>query len=451
MNFTIKKGLDIPISGAPEQIILPSNPVNEVGLLGFDYIGLNPSMAVKVDERVAAGQLLFTDKKNPGVKFTAQASGTVSAIHRGPRRRFESIVIKVKGDDRLSFKTPGLAKDQLPGPAAIKATLIDSGQWTALKTRPYGKVPAIDSTPSSLLITAMDSLPLAADPALIINEYQDDFVLGLKVLQTLAPKTFLCVEGNKNIPGLNLPGIIVARFTGPHPAGLASTHIHFLDPIRPNKEVWHIGYQEVIATGHLFRTGYLQSERVVALSGPAMKKPRLIKTLAGAAIGELAQNEVDDPNCRLLAGSVLTGHRIGKGGLHGFLGRYQQQVCALPEKDGSGFLNWLRPGLNRYSSLPLFLSTFLRKSGAKMSMNTATWGGRRAILPIGTYEKVMPLNIIATSLLKSIATGNTEKAVDLGCLELVEEDLALCSFVCPGKNNFGPMLREVLTKIEEDG
>lgn len=451
MNFTIKKGLDIPISGEPQQIIQQSKPITEVGLLGLDYIGLKPSMAVKMGDQVATGQPLFTDKKNPGVKFTAPASGQVIAINRGQRRRFESIVIKMAGNERLSFKIKDHDPKSLPDPVAIKTTLVESGQWTALRTRPYGKVPTLDATPSSLFITAMDSLPLAADPAVVIEEYRDDFILGLKILQRLAPKTFLCVAHKKKIPGDDLTGIIMARFSGPHPAGLASTHIHLLDPIRPGKEVWHIGYQDVIATGHLFRTGYLQSERIVALSGPAMKNPRLLKSIAGAAIKELTQNEMDDPECRLIAGSVLTGHRIGENRVHGFLGRYQQQVCALPEKDGSGFLNWLRPGTHRYSTLPLFLSTLLRKSGAKIKMSTAAWGGRRAILPLGTYEKVMPLNIIATSLLKSIATGNTEKAVDLGCLELVEEDLALCSFVCPGKNNFGPMLREVLTKIEEDG
>ncbi|HIJ79917.1 MAG: Na(+)-translocating NADH-quinone reductase subunit A [Desulfobulbaceae bacterium] len=445
MNFTIKKGLDIPISGEPVQTIQPGNPVTEIGLLGFDYVGLKPSMAVKVGEQVTAGQLLFTDKKNPGVKFTAPIGGTISAINRGPRRRFESIVIRVAGNERLSFQTTELT------PVAIKATLIESGQWTALRTRPYGKVPTLESSPSSLFITAMDTQPLAADPAVVINQYLDDFILGVKILQNLAPKTFLCTKAGQKIPTDDLPGIIVARFAGPHPAGLASTHIHFLDPVRPGKEVWQIDYQEVIAIGHLFGTGYLQSERVVALTGPAMKKPRLIKTLAGASITELAANEINDPGCRLLAGSVLSGHRLGEGGVHGFLGRHQHQVCALTEGDGSGFLNWLRPGGERFSTLPLFISTLLKKSGAKMAMNTAAWGGKRAIFPLGTYEKVMPLNLIATSLLKSIATGNTEKAAALGCLELVEEDLALCSFVCPGKNNFGPMLREVLTRIEEDG
>ncbi|MCI5165042.1 MAG: Na(+)-translocating NADH-quinone reductase subunit A [Candidatus Electrothrix sp. GM3_4] len=451
MDFTITKGLDIPISGTPEQTIEKGNPVTEVALLGFDYVGLKPTMKVRVDDKVASGQLLFTDKKNPGVRFTAPAPGKVIAIHRGPRRHFESLVIQLEGEERLSFTLPCPALKDLPDTDAIKNILVQSGQWTALRTRPYGKVPSQKAEATSLFITAIDSQPLAADPAVIINAYRADFLLGLHALRALTPKTFLCCSQGINLRRSDLPNIEMAHFSGPHPAGLASTHIHFLDPVHSGKKVWHIGYQDVIAVGHLFRTGKLWEERVVALTGPSMQRPRLIKTLAGASVLELCQNERADPQARLIAGSVLNGHGMGEENVHGYLGRYQQQICALPEKDGSGLLNWLRPGSDRYSCLPLFLSAFTKKAGTKFSLSTASWGGERAILPMGTYEKVMPLNLIATSLLKSIATGNTEKAASLGCLELIEEDLALCSFVCPGKNNFGPMLREVLSRIEEDG
>ncbi|MCI5141921.1 MAG: Na(+)-translocating NADH-quinone reductase subunit A [Candidatus Electrothrix sp. ATG1] len=458
MNFKISKGLDIPISGSPDQVIRPGNPVTEVALLGSDYVGLKPTMKVRVNDQVAAGQLLFTDKKNPGIRFTAPAPGRVVAIHRGPRRRFESLVIKLEGEERRSFTTPCPTPEQLPAAAdTIKNILIKSGQWTALRTRPYGKVPFPEATPASLFITAIDTEPLAPEPAIIINEYRGDFILGLSALQSLTAKTFLCCSQDINLRAPDHLNFEVAHFSGPHPAGLASTHIHFLDPVRSGKEVWHIGYQDVIGVGHLFRTGQLWEERVIALSGPSMQCPRLIKTLAGASVLELCQNEITDLQARLLAGSVLNGHGMGEENVHGYLGRYQQQVCALPEQDGSGLLNWLRLGRDRYSSLPIFLSAFTGttqkngKADTTFPMNTAAWGGKRAILPMGGYEKVMPLNLIATSLLKAIATGNTEKAAALGCLELIEEDLALCSFVCPGKNNFGPMLREVLTRIEEDG
>ncbi len=444
MQITIKKGLDIPISGAPRQVIKPATVVDHVALLGRDYVGLKPSMAVQVGDEVAAGQTLFTDKKNPGVCFTAPVGGKVTAINRGAKRRFESLVIAIEGNERISFASPESASLSLPDDEIVRKMLVASGLWTSLRTRPFGKIPTLNARPAALFVTAMDSLPLAADPEIILGLTPGLFILGLQKIQALAPKTYLCTSPTADIPGQHLPGIITRRFHGPHPAGLPSTHIHFLDPVGPDKEIWHIDYQDVLAIGHLFRTGYLPSDKVVALAGPSIANPRLTRTYPGAAIDELCAGETRAENCRLISGSVLSGHQAH--GVEAYLGRYHQQIVALPDRDGSGLFSWLSPGRNRFSSLPIFLC-----GAPKSTMTTAAWGGRRAIFPLGTYEKVMPLDIIATSLLKSLATGNSGKAAELGCLELVEEDLALCSFVCPGKNNFGPMLRQVLTRIEEEG
>ena len=453
MQISITKGLDIPMGGAPLQIIKPSAPISHVALLGQDYIGLKPSMSVQVGDRVKIGQPLFIDKKNPGVLFTAPASGEVVAINRGERRRFESLVIRVEGEERISFTIPAAeANSDKPLCAkTIRELLVSSGLWTSLRTRPFGKVPTLQAKPEAIFVTAIDTQPLAADPEIIITQTPDPFALGLRRLQLLAPKTFLCTASGAKIPGQHLPGISTHRFSGPHPAGLPSTHIHFLNPISPGKEVWHIDYQDVIAIGHFFRTSQLLTSKIVSLAGPSIKNPRLIRTLPGAAINELCAGETIDEKCRLISGSVLAGHRAD--GTSAYLGRYHQQVVALPEGNGSGLFSWLRLGRDRFSSLPVFLSACsdFNANLKKPIMNTATWGGRRAIFPLGTYEKVMPLDIIATSLLKGLATGNTEKAAELGCMELVEEDLALCSFVCPGKNNFGPMLRRVLNAIEKEG
>ncbi|MFH7319507.1 Na(+)-translocating NADH-quinone reductase subunit A [Desulfurivibrio sp. D14AmB] len=460
-HFVLKKGLDLPISGPPRQEIEPGNVVGHLALVGDDYIGLRPSLAVKEGERVAAGQLLFTDKKNPGVKFTAPLAGEVIAINRGERRRFQALVIRIEGEDQVTF--PALAQERGPGLPAetVRSVLLDSGLWPALRTRPFGKVAAVDRRPSALFVTAMDTRPLAADPAVVIGKAAADFRLGLQVLHTLVPKIFLCAAAGIDLPGDELTGITSARFAGPHPAGLASTHIHFLDPVAPGKQVWQIGYQDLIAIGHLFRTGRLLSSRVVALAGPGVKNPRLIKAPPGASLAELCAGELTDsgpataaaepPLLRLLSGSVLDGRRAA--GNFAYLGRYHDQVSALIESAGSAPFNWLGLGRDRFSLTPAFISVLTRfkKSGGRLAMNTALWGGRRAIFPLGGYERVMPLDIIATALLKSIATGNVEKAMELGCLELIEEDLALCGFVCPGKNDFGPMLRAVLTSIEAEG
>ncbi|MDF1614176.1 NADH:ubiquinone reductase (Na(+)-transporting) subunit A [Desulfurivibrio dismutans] len=519
MDFTISSGLDIPISGAPRPVLEAAGAVSHVALLADDYPGLRPSMEVRVGDQVAAGQALFTDKQNPGVNFTAPAAGVVSAINRGARRRLQSVVIALEGDQQQTFPVSG-GEDRL-APAQIRQVLLDSGLWTALRSRPYGKVASPAATPAALFVTAIDTRPLAAPPAVVIAETPEDFRAGLQLLTALVPKTYLCTPplaagaasgqppaipvpsraaspgGQPDVmaaplPGEELPEITVARFAGPHPAGLPSTHIHFLEPVGPGKQVWQIGYQDVMAIGHLFRQGRLATSQVLALGGPGIKDPRLVRVVRGAALLELLRHELvagafpsvapfasfedHDPNDargteadagagvslagadvpgaspaagtphRLISGSVLDGHHAH--GPFAFLGRYHQQVTALPEDDGSCLFGWLRPGGDRFSLVPAFLSVLRRRPFA---MSTATWGGRRAIFPLGTYEKVMPLDIIATALLKSLASGNLERCLELGVLELVEEDLALCSFVCPGKNDFGPMLREMLSRIEEEG
>ena len=443
--FHLKRGLDLPLGGAPRQEISDGPPVRRVALLGDDYVDLKPRFHVQIGDRVALGQQLFEDKKNPGVRFTSPGSGTVVDIQRGAKRRFEAIIIELEGDDERLFPIPS---DY--GPAGlsgqdIRDLLIKSGLWTALRTRPYDKVAPVQGRPSSLFVTAMDTRPLAADPALIIDRHRDDFLLGLQMVQRLAPTTYLCT-GDAEIPGADMGGILHARFHGPHPAGLPSTHIHFLDPVSQHKTAWFIGYPDVIAIGHLFRTGRIMTERIVSLAGPAMPDPRLVRIRLGADLADICPDEANDPDIRLLSGSVLNGRVYTRA--NSFFGRFHHQICALHEGDGRGLFSWMMPGRDRYSTKRLFFSSFMARRG--FNMTTAAWGGRRVIFPLGVYEEVMPLDFVITSLLKSLATDDLEKAAELGALELVEEDLALCSFVDPGKNDFGPMLRAMLTRIDRE-
>lgn len=443
----IRKGLDLPITGNPTQAIEDGPKVRAVALVGFDYHGMKPTMEVKEGDRVKLGQLLFTDKKTEGVKYTSPASGVVSAINRGAQRVFQSIVIDVEGDDAVEFdkfETSALASlnaDQ------IKSTLIESGQWTAFRTRPYSKVPAVDSAPKSIFVTASDTNPLAADPSVIIAEKADAFKNGLTILSKLTEgKVFVCHTEGASIPSSDAQNVSLHAFSGVHPAGNAGTHIHFLDPVSANKMVWTIGYQDVIAVGELFVTGRLSVERVVSLAGPQVSNPRLIKTRIGASLEELCAGELKSGESRLISGSVFGG-RAG-GSAVKFLGRYHTQVSVLEEGRERTMLHYLRPGFKSFSVLPIYISSVM---GGKFNFTTSTNGSERAMVPVGNYEKVMPLDILPTQLLRSLIVGDTEVAQQLGCLELDEEDLALCTFVCPGKYEYGPILRENLTRIEIEG
>ncbi|HDR0634047.1 Na(+)-translocating NADH-quinone reductase subunit A [Pasteurella multocida] len=445
--ITIKKGLNLPISGSPEQVIRDGNAITEVALLGEEYVGMRPSMKVREGDVVKKGQVLFEDKKNPGVVFTAPASGTVTAIHRGAKRVLQSVVIKIEGNEQITFEKYTTEQLKQLTSEQVRQNLQTSGLWTALRTRPFSKVPAVDATPVSIFVNAMDTNPLCADPQVIVQQSAQAFEAGLTVLSRLHEgKVYLCKAANASIPSPSIANLDVKEFAGPHPAGLSGTHIHFIDPVSATKFVWYINYQDVIAVGKLFTTGELDVSRVVSLAGPQVKNPRLVRTVLGANLSQLTANEVKDGENRVISGSVLSGAKAA--GPVDYLGRYALQVSVLEEGREKEFLGWIMPGANKYSLSRTVLGHFSKKL---FNFTTALNGGERAMVPIGAYERVMPLDIIPTLLLRDLAAGDTDSAQALGCLELDEEDLALCTFVCPGKNEYGPLLRQALDKIEKEG
>jgi Na+-transporting NADH:ubiquinone oxidoreductase subunit A len=443
----IKRGLDLPITGAPEQRIEAGRPVRSVAVIGFDYQGMKPTMAVQVGDRVKLGQVLFSDKKTPGVHFTAPGAGVVSAIHRGEQRVLQSVVIDLDGNDAVEFTSYSDGQLDVLTTDQVRENLQQSGLWVALRTRPFSKVPAVDATPASIFVTAVDTQPLAADPSVIIGEAAEDFTRGLRVLARLA-KVFLCVGEHSEVPGKGLNNVQVEQFAGPHPAGLPGTHIHFLDPVDAHKTVWQIGYQDVIAIGKLFVTGKLSVDRVLALAGPMVDKPRLVRSRLGASLDELTAGElkVGKP-VRVISGSVFGG-RTSRGAC-AWLGRYHQQISCLEEGTEREMLHYLRAGTEKHSVMNLYLS---KLTPSKLfNFTTSTNGSPRAMVPIGNYEEIMPLDILPTQLLRYLIVGDTEMAQKMGCLELDEEDLALCSYVCAGKYEYGPILRDNLTRIEKEG
>lgn len=442
----INKGLDLPLAGKPVQRIDVGAEVPRVALLGRDYPGMKPTMLVQEGDRVKLGQSLFSDKKNPRVFYPSPGCGRVAAINRGHRRAFISIVIDLDGSEEISFPASTVAEISRFSAADSEERLLASGLWTALRTRPFSKVPVPGTRPAAIFVTAIDSNPLAADPALIIAAQADFFVAGLQALRPLtAGKLYLCQAEGANLPAP--AGITPALFAGRHPAGLVGTHIHFLETVDLQRQVWHLGYQDVIAIGALLLTGRMMVERIVALAGPQVKNPRLLRTRLGADLKTLCSHEPQAGENRVISGSVLSGHRAS--GELAFLGRYHQQISVLREERERKFLDWLLPGFNRHSVKPLFAAALL--PAHDFPLGTSTHGSHRAMVPIGAFEKVMPLDLQITWLLRSLLARDVEMAQRLGCLELDEEDLALCSYVCSGKIDYGGYLRQVLNQIEEEG
>ena len=446
--ITIKKGLDLPISGKPVQEIHDVSAPKHVALLGEEFPGLRPTMLVKEGDSVLKGQPLFENKKNPGVLFTAPASGRVVAINRGHQRVFQSLVIEIDAQaGQITFDSFATSELNTLPRATVQSQLLKSGLWTAFRTRPYSKTPTLASEPRAIFVTAMDTNPLAVDAVKVIEQHTEAFTQGLTVLSRLTDgKVYVC-KGEASLPRSQVKNVEEQVFVGPHPAGLPGTHIHFVEPASATKTLWHIGYQDVIAIGYLFTKGELFTQRIISLGGPGMKQPRLVRAPIGACISELLQGELADGEQRVISGSVLAG--VQAEGPHDYLGRFHSQISVIPEGREKEFLGWIMPGAKKFSVTRSFLGHLLGAS--RFVFNTSKNGSDRAMVPIGSYEKVMPLDILPTLLLRDLAVGDTDSAQQLGCLELDEEDLALCTFVCPGKTEYGPLLRQCLDKIEREG
>ncbi len=467
-TYRFRRGLTLPIAGAPEQVLDDAAAPGTVAVSAADYPGMKPAMHVGPGDAVRRGQLLFEDRKQPGVRFTSPATGTVTGVNRGAKRALISVVVRVDPSDQAGSSGAGVGFASYTGrhPSAlsreeVQALLVESGDWVALRARPFGRTAAVDSVPKSIFVTAMNTEPFAPAADRIVEGRAGDLERGLAALARMTDGPVYLCRAPGTIAGVETSEPVrVEEFAGPHPAGAAGLHIHTLDPVDRNKLVWQVGLQDTLAIGRLFATGEPDIQRVVALAGPPVGRPRLLRTRLGAALADVTRGEigtgaeaVPDGAVRVIGGSPLSGRTaIGEkapADLHGYLGRFHDTVTVLEDDRERHFLGWLTPGFGAFSRARAFASSLLpRKSFA---MTTTTYGSPRAIVPIGLYESVFPWDLQPTFLLKSLVAGDIERAEELGCLELLEEDLSLCTFVCPGKTDYGPYLRDALELIEKEG
>ncbi|MBR9842730.1 MAG: Na(+)-translocating NADH-quinone reductase subunit A [Rhodobacteraceae bacterium] len=442
-HFKMKRGLDLPVTGAPDQTIHAGPAISRVAVLGRDIIGLKPRMIVQEGDTVRRGDPLFVHKDAEDAQIVAPMTGKVVEINRGARRVLQSVVIEITDAEDAGQDFSGVGDaDSAEG---VTAKLCAAGLWTSLRTRPYSKMPVPGSAPQAIFVTAMDSEPLAADAAVIINDAKDAFEAGLAAISKLTEgTTYLC-----QAPGAELasvPGVEAASFEGPHPAGLAGTHIHFLHPVTAADMVWTIGYQDVIAIGRLMQSGHLDPSRVIALCGPEATNPRLVRTVMGASTDELTKGEIGTETPRVISGSILSGDQAD--GPFAYLGRFARQVTLIREDKDKHTLGWILPMGKKYAVQPVLASAFSKRL---FPLTSNLNGGRRAMVPTGTFETLMPQDYLPTQLLRALLVMDTDTAQALGAMELDEEDLGLVGFSCPAKYEYGLALRDSLTKIEKEG
>ncbi len=418
MKIRIDHGLDIVDRGAKPPTETEKTVVKSVALQGLDYIGIRPKMLVKTGDNITQGQTLFVDRKRPEIRFVAPGTGTVTSIEYAHKRMLDVLTIHLKGDEATSFNVPNSFNRK-----NIQELLLNAGMWNAFLTRPFGKIPDPFSVPAAIFVTAMDTGPLAPDVASVILEQFELFQSGLELIEYLTDGTvFICHAPNLDLSKTENSRIKTVEFSGRHPAGLPGTHINRLYRASEKRTVWHIGYQDVIALGGLLVTNKYWAKRTIAIAGSGIKNPFLTHTRVGANISDLLTDKLQESNLQVFSGSLLSGHRAK------FLGRFHTRISVIKETLNAPKWQFLKHILQ---PLPK------NNSGS--------------IIPISALEGALALDILPVPLIRSLSIGDAHSAKRLGCLELIEEDVALLTYICASKNNYGILLREILDELEMKG
>lgn len=434
----IKRGLDIPMEGKAEKILVQAEPSGMYAVKPIDFPGLTPKLAVKVDHEVKAGSPLFYDKYHPEVLFTSPVSGKVAAITRGERRRILEVV--VNADPDISYETFRKGDPESMEREEVIENLQRSGLWPFIRQRPYHVVAKSTDLPKAIFISGFDTAPLAPDYDFVLKEERDAFRAGIKVLSKLTNGDIhIGVNGKFPVSEVfqDLDRVRLHHFTGPHPAGNVGIQIHHIDPVNKGEVVWTVNPQDVVIIGRLFEKGIFDASRIVALAGSEVKTPRYYKTMLGASIAPMVKDNVKEGNVRYISGNVLTGKKILN---DGYIGYYDSLVTVIPEGDYFEFLGWALPGLKKYSMSRTFLAWLTPNREFKLDTNIH--GGGRAFVMTGQYEKVLPMDIYPVHLLKAILVDDIDKMENLGIYEIAEEDLALCEFVCTSKTEVQSIIRK---------
>ncbi len=444
----LSKGFEIKIKGKaqPKTDALPATTYS---VKPTDFIGINPIPKRMVDtgQEVKAGDPLFFDKANPDVFFTAPVSGEVVDIKRGDKRAITEVVILA--DKEIKYKTFETGDARSLSAEKISALMKESGLWVALKQRPYNVIADTKDEPRDIFISGFDTAPLAPDYNILFEGADKYFQAGVDALGKLTKgKVYLGLDGNGKVPSAfhNTTGVEKRFFKGLHPAGNVGVQIHHIKPISKGEIVWTMHPQDVVFLGKLLTEGKYDTSRIIALAGSEVKNPQYYKTWSGANVEGLLNGQLNNEHVRVISGNVLTGKRIEK---NGHLGFFENLVTVIEEGDFFEMMGWILPSYARPSLSPTFPWKFM--PGTEFKVNTNTHGESRAMVITGQYEKVLPMDIFPQHLLKAIIANDYDQMEGLGIYEVVEEDLALCEFVCTSKTEVQKILREGLDYMREQG
>ena len=471
-TITIRKGLDIPISGTAELRLTDARSIMTYAVKPTDFVGLTPRLVVEEGDIVHVGDALFVDKHNDRIRFTSPVDGHVKAIVRGEKRKLLEVVVeadfKPANSDCKSSPTLQTADD-------IKAAMLQCGLWTMLRQRPFGTVANPDDKPKAIFVSAFDSAPLAPDYDFALQGKETFFAKGIEALSTLTEgRVHVCFRPNQKLAEqlstLNSQ-LSTHIIKGPHPAGNIGTQIAKIDPINKGETVWTMTAQDVAVLGELVTTGFYRPEKVIAVAGPNIKNPHYYRIKAGACLAEIVKDQLLNNNYpkmdandaakanRVISGDILSGTQIA---IDGFIGAYDDLLSILPEGDYYDFMGWLMPGVRKFSFSRTFISGFMPKSTFKpmgielprfeslWKFDTNTHGDERPLVFTGNFERVFPFDIYPTQLIKACIVGDIDLMENLGIYEVVPEDFALCEFIDTSKTDIQAIIREALEQLRKE-
>ncbi len=438
------KGLDIRLQGEAAKVVVDAQHAAEYAVSPLDFEGITPKMLVKVGDTVEAGSPLFFDKKRPEILFTSPVSGTVTAVNRGEKRKILSVV--VAADKEIAYKHFSSLDLRKASREQIIELLLESGLWTMFVQRPYGVVASPSDKPKAIFVSAFDSAPLATDYDFALADQQQPLQKGFDVLRRLTDgKVHLSYNACGQKP--QVEGVELHAFKGKHPAGNVGVQIHHIDPINKGEKVWTLNIQDVVILGRLFLTGKVDMSRVIAVAGSCVAEPKYYRVLAGASVASLLDGKLSNEHCRVISGNVLTGRNVG---MEGFLGVNANMLTVIPEGDNYELLGWIMPRFKKFSVSRAYLSWLM--PWRKYNLDTNLNGGERAFVMNDLYDKYLPMDIYPVHLVKACIANDLDKMENLGIYEVIEEDLALCEFVCPSKIEMQQILRNginLMMKEEE--
>ncbi|MCB1149006.1 MAG: Na(+)-translocating NADH-quinone reductase subunit A [Chlamydiia bacterium] len=455
-TLKITKGLDIPVAGAPagELQELSANGrklTPKFVALDFEpFVDSKPRLLVKAGEVVKRGQPLVEDKGIEGVMFASPASGVVQEVRRGLKRRLLDLVIEVSEKEEIhnwgSLDVKTVSKEKL------LERMKEGGVFPHIRQRPFDKLADPGKTPRDIFVRALDTAPFAPPMEMQVKGHEEDFQIGLDALAKLTSgKVHLVYEAGTSFkPFTDAKNVQTHTIEGPHPAGLSSTHIHYIAPItHVDDTVWTLSARDVVVLGHLLRTGEYLVDRVISIAGPGIidGKTGYFRVRAGQQVENLIAGRVSKGIMRFVSGDLLTGSKVES---NGFLGFYHTQLAVLPESVEREMLHFFRLGINKYTASHTYLSGFLDNKERSYEFNTSNHGEHRGFVIAKMYDKVMPMNIPTMQLMKALQGEDYDTAEKLGLLEVAPEDFALGTFVCPSKQELCEIVRKGLANYASE-